>query len=120
MNKLVKTVNQDQLTREFLLALNGILQLTSKQIDIMCILIDLYPTLKPINNDQESIISARIRKLIMSKTGTTADNLSRHLKQFRDKGLVVPTKYEGIYTLNKAIVPELINDRVQITLILKI
>lgn len=119
MNKLVKRVEDKDLTREFLSALNGVLQLTGKQLEILEILIELQPTLKPINGDMESIIGSRIRKLVTEKTGITADNLSRHLMSFKRKGLLIPTKIQDIWQLNPAVMPELINDRVQITIILK-
>lgn len=119
MNKLVKTVKDEDLTKEFLSALNGVLQLTGKQLEILEVLINIQPTLKPINGDMESVISSRIRKIVTEKTGVTSDNLSRHLMSFKRKGLLLPTKIQDVWRLNPAVVPELINDRVQITIILK-
>ena len=121
MNKLVKTVDKQQLAREFLLSLNGILKLTEKQINILLFLIKINPTLEIVDDCPESIISNRIRKLICKEVGVTQDNLCRHLTQFKQKGLIIPSKYDRkVFELNKAIIPELINDRVQITVILKV
>lgn len=120
MNKLVKTVNKEELINEFLIALNGVLQLTDKQLQILSTLIKIQPTLKPINGEQESIISSRIRKIVQQETGVTQDNLSRHLKAFKEKGLLYLLSDKETYSINPAVIPELINDRVQITLILRI
>lgn len=119
MNKLVKKVDKEVLVKEFLSALNGVLQLTNKQLEILELLINIQPTLKPINGDIESIISSRIRKLITETTGVTSENLSRHLTSFKKKGLLLPTKMEDVWTLNPAVIPELIGNRIQITIILK-
>ena len=119
MNKLVKKVDKENLTKEFLSALNGVLQLTNKQLEILEVLVNIQPTLKPINGDVESVISSRIRKLVTEKTGVTSDNLSRHLMSFKQKGLLLKTKQEDVWALNPAVTPELIGNRIQITIILK-
>lgn len=41
MNKLVKTVNKDDLITEFLTSLNGILRLTDRELELMAELIRL-------------------------------------------------------------------------------
>ena len=50
----------------------------------------------------------------------TRDNLSRYIKRFKEQGLLVQGKVEDELFVNKMLIPEIIGDRVQITIILKL
>ena len=120
MNKLVKTVPKTDLYIEFLKSLNGILCLTDREIELMAVFIKLdieYPRLPGLSKNVANTIN---RKYIINSMHITRDNLSRYIKRFREKGLLVPGKVEDELTVNKIIIPEIIADRVQITIILKI
>lgn len=120
MNKLVKAVNREDLYREFLSSLNGILQLTDRELDLMVILIDLHNNLPKLPNYRENIISTENRKYIQATSGITNDNLSRYLTRFKEKGLILKGRGDDEWILNPAVIPEIIGDRVQITIILKV
>ena len=120
MNKLVKAVNREDLYREFLSSLNGILQLTDRELDLMVILIDLHNNLPKLPNYRENIISTENRKYIQTTSGITNDNLSRYLTRFKEKGLILKGRGDDEWVLNPAVIPEIIGDRVQITIILKV
>ena len=120
MNKLVKTVPKTDLYIEFLKSLNGILCLTDREIELMAVFIKFdieYPRLPGLSKNVANTIN---RKYIINSMHITRDNLSRYIKRFREKGLLVPGKVEDELTVNKIIIPEIIADRVQITIILKI
>lgn len=120
MNKLVKTVPNTDLYIEFLKSLNGILGLTEREIELMAVFIKLdieYPKLPGLNKNVANTIN---RKYIINSMHITRDNLSRYIKRFREKGLLVAGKAEDELMVNKILIPEIIADRVQITIILKI
>ncbi|MGM9531573.1 hypothetical protein [Intestinibacter sp.] len=47
------------------------------------------------------------------------DNLCRYLNRFKEKGIILKNKYNE-YHINKALIPVIIGDRVQTTIILKL
>lgn len=57
----------------------------------------------------------------MNKLNVSPENLSRYFTKFKKLGILVPSRqYVGEYVVNKALIPEIIGDRVQIVIILKI
>lgn len=117
MNKLVKTVSKADLIPEFLNALNGVLSLTKRELDTLIEIIKVYyETPKPVEN----VVNHDIRKIIKQRTGITFDNLARYIARFKRSGILVKGKSDGEIQLNKAIIPEIIGDRVQITLVLRV
>lgn len=119
MNKLVKVVEKQDLYREFLKSINGILQLTDRELDLLLILIDIYNNMPKLPDYSKNIISTENRKYIKTTTGITSDNLSRYLTRFKSKGILVKGKVDDEWLLNPAVIPELIGDRIQVTIILK-
>lgn len=120
MNKLVKTVKKEDLYNEFLTTLNGILQLTDREKELMVLLLNIDRTTPKLPGYDKNIISTENRKYIMKTTGITKDNLSRYLGKFKDKGLLIKGKVDDEWLINPALIPEIIGDRLQITVILKV
>lgn len=116
MNKLVKTIPSSDLVPEFLNMLNGILNLTKRELDALVEIIKINAN-SPKN---ENVVNASIRKQICKNTNLSLENLARYIVRFKKKGILVNGKSEGSIQLNKAIVPEIIGNRVQITIILKL
>mgnify|MGYP003485493442 CR=1 FL=1 len=73
------------------------------------------------NNDPETgVLSANNRKYIEKETGITQDNQSRYYKKFKDLGYLVRGKIDRQWLVNQILLPQVIKDRVQITIILRI
>ena len=119
MNKLVKKVSSKELIPEFLRALNGILRLTDRELELMVMLIQLDIDYVK-KEDNKNVANTANRKLIMSTLGITKDNLSRYIKSFKEKGLLIEGPAEDDLYVNKALIPIVIGDRLQLTIILKI
>lgn len=119
MNKLVKTVNRADLYKEFINSLNGILQLTDREKGLLLLLIDLEKNGPKSLKYRKNIINTENRRYIRKVTGITNDNLTRYLNRLKSKGLLLLGKGQDEWSLNPAIVPEIIGNRIQITLILK-
>ena len=120
MNKLVKTIDKKDLYFEFLTSLNGILQLTNREMELLTVLMNIDVNTPKLPDYTKNIISAENRKYIKTTLGITKDNLSRYIGRFKDKGIIVKGRADDEWLINPALIPEIIGDRVQISIILKI
>lgn len=120
MNKLVKTVTKDTLIYEFLKSLNGILNITDRELELLSKLVELDMTFVPTLGESKNVASTANRKWIRKTLGITPDNLSRYISKFKEKGILIQGKADDELYVNKALIPEIIKDRVQLTLIFKI
>lgn len=121
MNKLVKTIKEDELYSEFLKSLNGIMDLPKRELQLLTLLVKLQMEPQLSNNDPESgVLSANNRKFIETTIGITQDNQSRYYKKFKDLGYLVKGKIDRQWLVNQILLPQVIKDRVQITLVLRI
>jgi len=120
MNKLVKTIDKKDLYFEFLTSLNGILQLTNREMELLTVLMSIDVNTPKLPDYTKNIISAENRKYIKATLGITKDNLSRYIGRFKDKGIIVKGRADDEWLINPALIPEIIGDRVQISIILKI
>ncbi|UVX68588.1 MAG: plasmid replication protein [Bacteriophage sp.] len=66
------------------------------------------------------MISTENRKYIRKTLGITPDNLSRYITKFKNQGILVKGRVEDEVMVNKALIPEVIGDRVQITIVLRL
>lgn len=120
MNKLVKTVTNDSLIREFLQSLNGILGLTERELQLLTELIKIDLSYVPDGLSSKNVISTKNRKDIIAKLGVTKDNLSRYIRSFKEKGILKLGPAEDEVSVNTVLIPNIIGDRVQITIVLKV
>lgn len=120
MNKLVKGVSKTDLYNEFLRSLNGILKLTDRELELLSTFIQIDINTPKLPNISKNVISTENRKYIRKTLGITPDNLSRYINKFKNSGILVKGKIEDEVVVNKALIPEVIGDRVQITIILRL
>lgn len=120
MNKLVKSVSKADLNTEFLKSLNGILDLTDRELELLTTFIAIDINTPKLPNISKNVISTENRKYIRRVLGITPDNLSRYITKFKNQGILVKGKIEDEVVVNKALIPEIIGDRVQITIILRV
>lgn len=120
MNKLVKTVTKDTLIYEFLKSINGILGITERELELLAKLVEFDVTYDPSSEESKNVCSSKNRKIIKQDLGITPDNLSRYLTKFKNKGILIKGKADDELFVNKILIPEIIKDRVQLTIIFKI
>ena len=120
MNKLVKTVSSSNMYQEFLHVLNGILSLTDRELELFTMLVSLDINYEKDPEKGKNIVNTANRRLIMNELGITRDNLCRYISKFKSLGYIVKGKSDGEWLINRALIPIIINDRVQITIILKV
>lgn len=83
MNKLVKTVSKTELLVEFLKSLNGILDLTDRELELLACFVELDVNTPKLPNITKNVISTENRKYIKRTLGITPDNLSRYITKFK-------------------------------------
>ena len=118
MNTLAKTINQSELSIEFLKSLNGLMNLSNRELELLSVFLDIQLEIQK-RKLKTNIDSTQNRKLVMMMTGITRDNLSRYIKKYKDRGLFI--RYDNVLAINKVLVPMTIGGRtVQIAMVLKI
>lgn len=121
MNKLVKWCKKEDLYWEFLKALNGIIDLPNRELQLLHELVRLQLNPQLSGNDEDlNVISAINRKYITEKLGITPDNQSRYYTKFKEQGYLVKGKIDKQWLVNEILIPQVIKDRIQISLILRI
>lgn len=120
MNKLVKKVSKADLYDEFLKSINGVLKLTDRELQLLATLIKIDKETSKLPNTSVNVISTENRKYIKQTLGITPDNLCRYLNKFKKQGILVNGKLEDEVIVNDVLKPEIIGDRVQITIILRV
>lgn len=68
----------------------------------------------------KNVASTSNRKAIRAALGVTPDNLSRYISKLKRDGLLVRGKAEDELVVNRILIPEIIKDRIQVTIILKV
>lgn len=120
MNKWVKTVPKLKLYSEFVQALNGILKLTNRQLELLAALIYIDVNTPKSVNVRKNVISTENRKKLNKMTGIDIFNICKYIKKFKQMGLLVNGRAEDEVFVTKALVPEIVGDRVQVTIVLRI
>jgi len=119
MNKFIKTISPDNLGYEFLRSLNGLLDLTDRELELLSIFLDLYLKNMKSRRGKAPIDSTENRRHVMRVTTVTKDNLCRYIKMFREKKIFVIE--DGMLVMSRALTPIVIGSKtVQITMILKL
>ena len=72
------------------------------------------------NDPEAGVLSANNRKFIEQTLGITQDNQSRYFKKFKDEGYLIKGKIDRQWLINPILIPQIIKDRIQITLVLRI
>jgi hypothetical protein len=121
MNKFIKTIPTERISYEFLKSLNGLLGLTERELELLSVILDINEKNTKSRKQKENIDCTENRRIMMEKTSIGKENLSRYIKGFRTKGILVKEYNSKFLEINKALLPETIgNKTVQIVMILKI
>ena len=95
MNKYLKKIKPKSKYREFLKVLNGNLHLTDRELDVMSLLLKLDREWEPFEgHGVKNIVSTANRKYIMRETRITKNNLTKYIRDLRNRGLLY-TNSEG-------------------------
>lgn len=70
--------------------------------------------------EYKTIISTENRKRIMKTLKIRPDNLCRYINNMKDKGIIVEGVRDEEFYINKNVIPQIIGDRLQLTIVFKI
>ena len=114
------SISKNDLILEYINAINGPLKLTEREKSLICVFIkaDIDYDKNPVGH--KNVANKDVRKWITANLGVTKDNLSRYIKSFRERGMLKVGPAEDELRVNRILVPDLVGDRVQLTIILKL
>ena len=113
-----KKVKQKHLYMEHLNILNGMLGLTTKELEVMSLLLKIAIEQKSAFGTKVDILSTDNRKAIMHETRINKNNLSKYVALLKEKGVVMHDK-DGYY-INKMFLPESTEGTLETLFILEI
>jgi hypothetical protein len=117
---LKKIIKKKDLYKEYIKIMNGILQLSYRESEILSLLIIINEQWQPVmSTDYKNILSTDNRKKIMSETRINKNNLSKYAAMFKNKGIIVKND-KGGFEINSKILPVIKNNIIEITFLLEI
>lgn len=101
-----KKVSRKKLYREFVRVLNGLLQLSDREAEVLSLLMGIDATWQPIlGKGTKNILSPDNRKALMRETLISKNNLTKYLQTLKDKGLLIGDSSQGFY-INPMFMPK--------------
>lgn len=120
MNKFIKSVKRSKLYQEYIRSINGLLNLTEKEILVLTEIIQLDVSYIKLTGIPKNVVNTVNRRYLISKLGISKENLSRMIRILKNKQLLIANSDSGEIIVNRALIPDIINDRIQVTMIIKI
>ena len=102
---LRKFVTKDNFTRVYITVLNGLLQLTPREIDVFSALMKIDLVWQPkMDGDLKNLMSTDNRRLIMKNANISKANLTRAVKKFISVG-IIEIQSDGRYLIPELMKP---------------
>lgn len=115
MNQYLKKVKDKNKYREFIKVLNGLLQLSDREVEVLSLLVKLDAEW-PIDF-HKNVLSTDSRKYVMSTTKVNKNNLTKYVTKFKSKGILDSTGY-NTWGINNMFVPNTEDNKMEIKFIL--
>ena len=94
--KFQKIVKRRNLYRQIARVLNGLNDLSPREMEIFGILMKINDNWRPLlQTDTKNILTRETRRAIMKETLVNKNNLSKYLSMLKDKGLIVKNVHDG-------------------------
>ena len=117
---LKKSIKKKDLYKEYLKIMNGILQLSYREAEVLTLLIRINQDWKPlVQTDYKNILSTDNRRKVMAETRINKNNLSKYVAMFKNKGIIVKNEYGG-YEISNRLLPILKDNIVEVTFLLEV
>ena len=96
MKQFRKKVKKSNIYREYARVLNGILDLSPREMEIFSLLLRIDSEWRPIlETDTKNILSTDNRRRIMRETHVNKNNLSKYISILKDRGLLIENAFTG-------------------------
>lgn len=115
---LRKFVTKDNFIRYYITVLNGLLQLTPREIDVFSSLMKIDIAWQPkMDGDLKNLMSTDNRRLIMKNANISKANLTRAVKKFLSVG-IIEISPDGRYLIPALMTPIIVNDKINLHFVL--
>jgi hypothetical protein len=104
MKSFRKKTTKQNLYKEYVKILNGVLQLSYREAEVFAVLLRLNEEWAEVVANTHNILSTDIRKKLMNDTRITKTNLVKYINSLKDKNIIIPNEYGGWY-INETFVP---------------
>ena len=109
MKSFKKKVSKNRVYREYVDILNGKLQLSLREADVLAVLLKLNAEWGSMVKETGNILSTDVRRVLMRETLITKTNLARYITSLTNKGILIRTD-NGKLMLNDIFIPEFYTD----------
>lgn len=118
MNRYLKKVKPKNKYRDFLRVLNGNLYLTDRELEVFSFLLEFDVGWEPrVKGEVKNIIATDFRRIIIKEMRIYKTNLSKYLKQLKEKGLIMETE-EGGVVVSPMFIPEEKDGKIEVSFVL--
>lgn len=101
-----KKVSRKHLHKEFIKIINGLMQLTERESEVLAILMDIDTSWKPVTpTETKNILSTDNRRALMKETRINKNNLTKYVTMFKKKGIIAGDESTGYY-INTMFMPK--------------
>jgi DNA-binding transcriptional ArsR family regulator len=118
MKTFTKIIKSKDIYKEYIGILNGKLQLSGKEMEVLSLLLEIEMTKLPILGKKQDLLSTDNRRALMDETGITKTNLSKYLSELKDRGIIKKDE-EGHY-INKMFIPDIEENKSETIFILNL
>lgn len=113
-----KRINKQDIYKEYVNILNGLLQLSGKEREVLSLLLELEATKPPILGTKQDLLSTDNRRAIMDKTNINKNNLSKYISVLKGRSILLKDD-NGNY-VNPLFVPDVVGNMSETVFVLEI
>lgn len=117
---LGRRVKRNNVFREYARVLNGILDLSPREMEVFSLLLRIDYEWRPVlPMDTKNVLSTDNRKKIMRETRVNKNNLTKYVSVLKNRGLVIETQ-QGGWEVVPQLLPVLVGDKLIVSFTLEI
>lgn len=114
-NQYTKKIQKQNLYKEFLNILNGLLRLSDREAELLALFMQLDAEWKSIlGTTNKDILSTDYRRSILETMGISKTNLAKYIRKFKNKGILVENSLGGI-EVNSLFMPKETGGIIEVT-----
>jgi hypothetical protein len=115
-----KKVTKNNYIREFVILLNGLLDLSPREVDVLSSLIKIDSNwVSRSTLEVKDLLSTDSRRLAMKECNMSKSNITKMINKFKEINLLVLSQ-DGKYVVNELLKPTITNGKIEVTFILNV
>jgi len=119
MKAFSKKIKRNRVYREYVDIINGKLQLSYREADVLAVLLQLNNEWGSMVKETGNILSTDVRRVLMRETRITKTNLARYTSALKNKGVLIEAE-DGSLRLNEMFVPIVEKDKCEVYFLLEL